>query len=150
MIIHTHTYTHAQGSLLCTLVTAHGQTSPFLTEGSLLVNQYSVAREQLMHCFNRGQSVGMCQCQGGGGGWRQCVSPCVSLCVFVCRRTNEIYVRQVHSIHRYCHTQINTHGNATNSMRALTHTYCISLCLLIIVNFCRYAPFLQDCSTKAH
>lgn len=113
MDTHTDRDTQNPSNPLCTLVTADWQTSPFLTDGPLLVNQRSVAREQRMPCSNGGQSVGVCQWQGGVE--VGCLCACVCLCVWSRREASEICVRQVHSMHRYYHTQINSqrerHGN---------------------------------------
>lgn len=111
MDTHTDRDTQNPSNPLCTLVTADWQTSPILTDGPLLVNQRSVAREQRMPCSNGANQWARVSDKGGV----EVGCLCVCLCVCSRRDTSEICVRQVHSMHRYYHTQINTqrerHGN---------------------------------------
>lgn len=102
MDTHTDRDTQNPSNPLCTLVTADWQTSPILTDGPLLVNQRSVAREQRMPCSNGANQWARVSDKGVGGVEVGCL--CVCLCVCSRREASEICVRQVHSMHRYYHT----------------------------------------------
>lgn len=76
MDTHTDRDTQNPSNPLCTLVTADWQTSPILTDGPLLVNQRSVAREQRMPCSNGANQWARVSDKGG--------VEVGCLCVFVC------------------------------------------------------------------